>query len=104
MKVFFVGAGPGDVELLTVKARRLLESARCCIYAGSLVNPELLDLLPPGAQRHDSASMDLAQIVAVIRQAHSRDTDVVRLHTGRAVDLRRDRRADGRAGRTGHRV
>ena len=39
MKVYFVGAGPGDPELLTVKARRLLENARLCIYAGSLVNP-----------------------------------------------------------------
>ena len=45
MKVYFVGAGPGDPELLTVKARRLLADARLCIYAGSLVNPVLLDLL-----------------------------------------------------------
>ena len=57
MKVHFVGAGPGDPELLTVKALRLLESARLCIYAGSLVNPALLGLLPAEARtlrfRHD---------------------------------------------------
>jgi precorrin-4/cobalt-precorrin-4 C11-methyltransferase len=82
MKVYFVGAGPGDPDLLTVKARRLLESARCCIFAGSLVNPELLEILPPTAQRHDSAGMDLEQIVAVIEQARAANIDVVRLHTG----------------------
>ena len=82
MRVYFVGAGPGDPDLLTVKARRLLESARCCIYAGSLVNPDLLGLLPAGARRHDSAGMDLEQIVAVIRQARADGVDVIRLHTG----------------------
>lgn len=82
MKVFFVGAGPGDPDLLTVKARRLLESARCCIHAGSLVNPQLLSLLPAGAARHDSAGMDLQQIIAVIEQARAAGIDVVRLHTG----------------------
>ena len=82
MNVYFVGAGPGDPDLLTVKARRLLESARCCIYAGSLVNLELLDLLPAHARRYDSAGMDLEQIVAVIAQAHADNVDVIRLHTG----------------------
>ncbi len=82
MKVYFVGAGPGDPELLTVKARRLLRQANCCIWAGSLVNPELLKLLPDGAEVHDSAGMDLGEIITVIRAAADRDTDVVRLHTG----------------------
>lgn len=82
MKVYFVGAGPGDPELLTRKAERLLRSARCCIYAGSLVNPQLLDLLPPSAQRHDSARMDLGQIIAVIERAQRDGIDVIRLHTG----------------------
>jgi precorrin-4/cobalt-precorrin-4 C11-methyltransferase len=82
MKVYFVGAGPGDPELLTVKGRRLLESARCCIYAGSLISPRIIGLLGPAAQRHDSARMDLKQIVAVIREAQGKDIDVVRLHTG----------------------
>ncbi len=82
MKVYFVGAGPGDPELLTVKARRLLRQASCCIWAGSLVNPELLKLLPDGAEVHDSAGMDLGEIIDVIRAASDRDVDVVRLHTG----------------------
>jgi precorrin-4/cobalt-precorrin-4 C11-methyltransferase len=82
MKVYFVGAGPGDPDLLTVKARRLLEKARLCIYAGSLVNPELLNLLPPGAERFDSAGMNLEEIVAAFEKARSVGVDVVRLHTG----------------------
>ncbi len=82
MKVYFVGAGPGDPELLTLKARRLLTGSRVCIYAGSLVSPQILELLPPHCQRHDSAGMNLDQIVAVFQHAHERDTDVVRLHTG----------------------
>lgn len=82
MKVYFVGAGPGDPELLTVRAQRLLVGARLCIYAGSLVSPDVLGLLPPECERHDSASMDLDQIVAVFRQSQQRDVDVVRLHTG----------------------
>jgi len=82
MKVYFVGAGPGDPELLTVKAARLLANARICIYAGSLVNPALLDLLPADAERHDSAKMNLEEIVALFQAAQRRQIDVVRLHTG----------------------
>ncbi len=82
MKVYFVGAGPGDVELLTVKAQRLLSTCRCCIYAGSLVNPQIVDLVPADAQRHDSAAMDLEAILAVIVAARQQGLDVVRLHTG----------------------
>ncbi len=82
MKVYFVGAGPGDPELLTVKAQRLLSSVRCCIWAGSLVNPALLELLPENSEVHDSAGMDLGQIIDVINNASERDIDVIRLHTG----------------------
>jgi precorrin-4/cobalt-precorrin-4 C11-methyltransferase len=82
MKVYFVGAGPGDIDLLTVKARRLLENARLCIYAGSLVNPELLRLLPPEAERYDSAAMNLEEIVHLFQKAQASRIDVVRLHTG----------------------
>jgi precorrin-4/cobalt-precorrin-4 C11-methyltransferase len=82
MKVLFVGAGPGDPELLTVKARRLLEHAALCVYAGSLVSPAVLGLLPPSAERHDSARMCLEEIVDLFRRANARGVDVVRLHTG----------------------
>ncbi|MBI3925662.1 MAG: precorrin-4 C(11)-methyltransferase [Armatimonadetes bacterium] len=82
MKVSFVGAGPGDPELLTLKADRLLRDCRCCIYAGSLVSPEVLQRLPNEAERHDSAGMTLEDIVAVYRSAKERNVDVVRLHSG----------------------
>lgn len=82
MKVYFVGAGPGDPELLTIKAQRLLKNCRICIYAGSLVNPEVLRLLPADAEEHDSAELDLPEITALFRDAHARDIDVVRLHSG----------------------
>jgi len=82
MKVWFVGAGPGDADLLTVKAKAILEEARCCIWAGSLVNPQILDSLPANCVRHDSAGMDLEATHAVILACRDTDTDVVRLHTG----------------------
>lgn len=82
MKVWFVGAGPGDPELMTVKARRLVQNCTVCIYAGSLVSPEVLGLLPANAEKHDSAGLDLEAICAIYRQAHDRDVDVIRLHSG----------------------
>lgn len=82
MKVYFVGAGPGDPELLTLKAHRLLKNCRICIYAGSLVNPQVLDLLPQEAEKHDSAALDLEEISTMFRDAKVRDIDVVRLHSG----------------------
>lgn len=82
MKVWFVGAGPGDPELLTVKAQGLLRRARVCVYAGSLVSPGVLAELPGDCQRHDSAGLDLAAILAVCAQARDRELDVIRLHSG----------------------
>ncbi len=82
MKVFFVGAGPGNPDLLTLRAARLLENCRCCVYAGSLVSPEVLALLPASAETHDSASMTLEETTAVCKRASETETDVVRLHTG----------------------
>lgn len=82
MKVTFIGAGPGDPELLTVKARRLIETCRCLIYAGSLVSDEVVALAPANAERHNSAEMSLEQMVAVYKRAKEIDMDVARLHTG----------------------
>lgn len=82
MKVYFVGAGPGDPELLTRKAERLLREARICIYAGSLVSPAVVDLLPETAEKHDSAGLSHREVMALFRDADRRDLDVVRLHTG----------------------
>lgn len=82
MKVYFVGAGPGDPGLLTVKAAELLKSCSFCIYAGSLVSPEVLALIPENARSYDSARLDLDEIVALMEEARRDDVDVIRLHTG----------------------
>ena len=82
MIVHFVGAGPGDPELLTLRAVRLLSACRICVFAGSLVSPGVLALLPAQAERHDSAKMSLDEVVAVYRDAKARGIDVVRLHSG----------------------
>ncbi|MCA1797169.1 MAG: precorrin-4 C(11)-methyltransferase [Geobacteraceae bacterium] len=82
MKVIFVGAGPGDPDLLTVKAQRLLSECRICVYAGSLVSPEVVGLVPGDAELHDSAGMTLEQIEAVFVKGRQQNTDVIRLHTG----------------------
>ncbi|MGB9887852.1 MAG: SAM-dependent methyltransferase, partial [Moorellales bacterium] len=81
MKVYFVGAGPGDPELITVRGRRLLEQAEVVVYAGSLVNPELLAYASRAA-RYDSASMTLEEIVELMAREASAGKTVVRLHSG----------------------
>jgi precorrin-4/cobalt-precorrin-4 C11-methyltransferase len=78
--IHFVGAGPGDPELITVKGRRLLDAADVVIYAGSLVNPALLHGIK--AEIFDSASMNLDQIIVVMQKAVKDGKTVVRLHTG----------------------
>ncbi len=82
MKVYFVGAGPGDPELMTIKAHNLLTLCGICVYAGSLVSPAVLALIPDSAQKYDSAAMDLEDITAVFEAAHKNDVSVVRLHSG----------------------
>lgn len=82
MNVFFVGAGPGDPELITVKGQRLLGQADIIIYAGSLVNPALLSLAKNGAVIYNSASMTLGEVIAVMEQGVKDNKLVVRLHTG----------------------
>jgi len=82
MKVYFIGAGPGDPELVTLKAARLLGLCRVCVYSGSLINPSVLAHLGEGVERHDSARMTLGEIAEVFRRAQERDLDVARLHPG----------------------
>lgn len=82
MKVIFIGAGPGAPDLLTIRAKMLLENGRIVIYAGSLVSPGVMALVPAGAEKHDSAGMSLEEIVGVCRSAQDRDIDVIRLHSG----------------------
>ncbi len=80
--VHFVGAGPGDPELITVKGQRCIAAADTIIYAGSLVNPALLDFAKPGAAIMNSAAMTLDEVVAAIAGAVGEGREVVRLHTG----------------------
>ena len=80
--VHFVGAGPGAPDLITVRGKKLLEQADVIIYAGSLVNPALLEDCKEGCQIYNSAVMTLEQVIDVMKQANDRGEDVVRLHTG----------------------
>lgn len=78
----FVGAGPGAADLVTVRGARLLAEADLVIYAGSLVNPELLDLTGPSCTVMDSASMTLEEVVSAMEDAEEKGWSTVRLHTG----------------------
>ena len=80
--VYFVGAGSGAADLITVRGARLLEQADAIIYAGSLVNPDLLCYAQPNAEVYNSASMTLEEIVAVMVEAEAVGKMCVRLHTG----------------------
>ncbi len=82
MKVYFVGAGPGDPELITIKGFKAIQQAAYCIYAGSLVNRELLRSLPAHAKVYDSSSMSLEEMVVIYKEAKERNADVVRIHSG----------------------
>ena len=80
--VHFVGAGSGAVDLITIRGAKLLGEADVVIYAGSLVNPELLNYCKEGCEIHDSAKMTLEQVVEVIKAAEKAGKTTVRLHTG----------------------
>lgn len=80
--VYFVGAGPGAADLITVRGRRLLERADVIIYAGSLVNPELLGAAREDCAIYDSSRMTLEEVIGVTKEAHADGKEVVRLHTG----------------------
>ncbi len=82
MKVYFIGAGPGDPELLTIKAAKVIEKADIVIYAGSLVSKEILTLCKDSAAIYDSSGMNLDEVLSVIGDAIGSDKIVARLHTG----------------------
>lgn len=82
MKVYIIGAGPGDPDLITVKGARLVERCPVVLYTGSLVPEAVIARAAPGAKVLDSAGMTLEQIVDVFKEAHARDEDVARVHTG----------------------
>ena len=80
--VYFVGAGSGAADLITVRGKNLLEKADVIIYAGSLVNPELLTYAKEDCEIHNSAYMTLDEVITVMENAEKAGKTVVRLHTG----------------------
>lgn len=82
MTVHFIGAGPGAVDLITLRGRDLIGACPVCLYAGSLVPRAMLGWCPPGARIVDTAPLDLDAIIAEIRSAHAEGKDVARLHSG----------------------
>ena len=80
--VHFVGAGPGAADLITLRGAKLLRQADVVIYAGSLVNPALLENCRADCEIHNSAAMTLEQVLAVMERAEAAEKTTVRLHTG----------------------
>ena len=82
MTVYFIGAGPGAADLITVRGQRLIERCPVCLYAGSLVPAEIVASAPTGARVLDTAPMHLDAIIDEIEAAHARGDDVARVHSG----------------------
>lgn len=80
--VFFVGAGTGAADLITVRGMRLLKQADVIIYAGSLVNPELLQYAKVDCEIYNSAKMTLDEVIDIMQKAERQNKKIVRLHTG----------------------
>ena len=82
MTVYFIGAGPGAPDLITLRGQRLIERCPVCLYAGSLVPPEIVASAPKGALVRDTAPLHLDEIIAEIETAHAAGNDVARVHSG----------------------
>ncbi|WP_186388890.1 precorrin-4 C(11)-methyltransferase [Stappia sp. TSB10P1A] len=82
MTVHFIGAGPGDPDLITVRGLKLIAACPVCLYAGSLVPEAIVAAAPEGARVIDTAPMTLDEIMAEIEAAHARGEDVARVHSG----------------------
>lgn len=82
MTVYFIGAGPGAPDLITVRGHKLIERCPVCLYAGSLVPEEIVALAPADAQVMDTAPMHLDAIILEIEKAHANGQDVARVHSG----------------------
>ena len=80
--IYFIGAGPGDKELITVKGMRILGLADCVIYAGSLINPELLCYARSGCEFYNSAEMTLEEVMEIMLKNEKSKLLTARLHTG----------------------
>ncbi|OBJ36706.1 precorrin-4 C(11)-methyltransferase [Mycolicibacterium mucogenicum] len=82
MTVYFIGAGPGAADLITVRGQRLLRSCQVCLYAGSIMPDDLLAECPPDARIVDTGPLNLEQIIGELVAAHEAGLDVARLHSG----------------------
>ncbi len=82
MTIHFIGAGPGAPDLITVRGLNLIKFCPVCLYAGSLVPPEVVAAAPEGAEVIDTAPLHLDQIIEKIEEAHSKGQDVARVHSG----------------------
>ena len=82
MTVFFIGAGPGAADLITVRGQRLLQRCAVCLYAGSIMPDDLLEFCPPGTRVVDTGPLTLDQIIDEIAAADAAGHDVARLHSG----------------------
>jgi precorrin-4/cobalt-precorrin-4 C11-methyltransferase len=80
--VYFIGAGPGDPDLITVKGKKIVESADVIIYAGSLVNKAIIDCHEKDCEIYNSASMNLDEVIGVIKKSVDNNKIVARVHTG----------------------
>ncbi len=82
MTVYFIGAGPGAPDLITVRGLKLIEQCAVCMYAGSLVPEEIVAAAPDDAEVTDTAPLNLDEIIEMIRVAHEKGQDVARVHSG----------------------
>ena len=82
MTVYFIGAGPGAADLITLRGQRLIERCPVCLYAGSLVPEAIVASAPPDALVRDTAPLDLDQIIVLMAEADGRGEDVARVHSG----------------------
>lgn len=82
MKVYFIGAGPGDPKLLTIKGKEIIETADVVVYAGSLVNEEILEYAVHAKETHNSAALNLEEIGDIFRRAKESNYNVARIHSG----------------------
>ncbi|MDY0224834.1 MAG: cobalt-precorrin-4/precorrin-4 C(11)-methyltransferase, partial [Candidatus Methanomethylophilaceae archaeon] len=80
--ISFIGAGPGDPELLTIKGKKLIDAADVIVYAGSLVNPKVLCNAKPSAKIYNSALMNLDEVIDIMADAEKKGMKVARVHTG----------------------
>jgi precorrin-4/cobalt-precorrin-4 C11-methyltransferase len=80
--VYFVGSGPGDPELITIKAKKLIEQADIIVYSGSLLNPEILEYTKKGAQLYDAALLDREKIYSILRDSTKQGKLAIRFHDG----------------------